>query len=249
MPALLLSLLLASPALDGARASLAAGKLDEVLFALQPAAAVPKEEAKDAAAVLVETGRLATARGDKPLALSLVQTALKKDSVNGPALELLGSWSLAESEFNLAIAYARRWVAADPQSAQAREFLARAEERERTWTPPDYQPPKEKKHRRKRSRKTSQAGAQVKAAPPAGRVTLYASASCQGCKKARKWLAEQRIPYAEVDVEHDAKGARELNQKRIRSRVPGEALPVLDVNGVLIDGFSARAVEAALARQ
>jgi hypothetical protein len=68
---LLLTALVASAALDQARADLAAGKLDAVLFALQPAEAVPKEEAGDVARVLLDAARLAQARGDAPLALQL----------------------------------------------------------------------------------------------------------------------------------------------------------------------------------
>ena len=44
MLALITALLLASPALEQARASLDVGKLDGVLFALQPKEAVPDEE-------------------------------------------------------------------------------------------------------------------------------------------------------------------------------------------------------------
>jgi glutaredoxin len=244
---LLLAVLLGSPALDQARKELANGKVDAVLFALQPASAVPKEEAKDAAAVLVEAAKLANARSDKPMALLLAQTGLKKDASCGPALELLGAWSLRDSELNLAIDYGKQWVKAEPQSEHARSFLARAEEAERSWTPPE--------HRKRRSRRPRIAHAELEPKPlrrePAvssARVTLYGTAWCPACAKARKWLADKRVAFENVDIEKDERGARDLQQKKLRFRMHGSTIPVIDVNGRLLQGFSARALAAALER-
>src|SRR5205085_4766881 len=139
MLALVFGLLLASPALDGARAQLRQGKLEQVLFALQPGDAVPPEEAAQASALLVDAARLAHARKDKLLALQLAQMGLRRDPHSGPALKLLGEWSLQASEFNLAITYGHQWVRAEPGSEEAARFLARAEELERNWKPIEIQ--------------------------------------------------------------------------------------------------------------
>jgi hypothetical protein len=59
---LLALLLLASPALDQARAALGAGKLDGVLFALEPRDAIPADESRAAAELLCDAARHARRR-------------------------------------------------------------------------------------------------------------------------------------------------------------------------------------------
>jgi glutaredoxin len=241
---LLVTALVASAVLDQARADLAAGELDALLFALQPAGAVPEQEGRDAARVLLDAARLAQARGDAPLALQLAQMGLHRDPQSGPLLKWLGERSLQETELKLAVEYARRWTQAEPQSEEARQFLLRAEERERTWTPPDLEraPPRRKRAHAQRAR------AEQPAPPTRLDVTLYASAACKECQAAREWLTARGVEFADKDVLRDERAARELAQKRLRHRNQEKALPVVDAGGVLVQGFNVRALKAALAR-
>src|SRR5438105_4094802 len=253
MPALLLALLLASPALDEARASLGKGKLDAVLFALLPNDAVPDAEAKQASALLVDAAKLAVARNDKALALQLAQMAARRDAKSGAALKLLGEFSLRDTELRLAVKYGQQWVEAEPQSEEAKRFLARAEERERTWTPP---PPKKKARSWKAAltelrQRPAVDGRRMKTVPIARadrRVILYGTTWCKACNKARSWLARSGVAFENKDLERDSVAARELEQKRLKQRLHGRGIPVIDVNGLLIEGFRPRAIEAALAR-
>ena len=257
----LIALLLASPALDQARAALDAGKLDGVLFALEKKDAVLKDKGKAAGALLVDAARLASARGDKPLALQLAQMALRRDEQSGAALKLLGEWSLKESEFNLAIKYGTRWTQAEPQSDEARRFLARAEDLERSWSPADTRE-KRRFHKKKEARAQEKAQVLVSesvpgAAPtrwgappvaaPAGRVVLYGTNWCGVCTRAREWLNAKGIAFEDKDIEADRSAAHELHEKERKAKMGHGGVPVIEVNGRLQPaGFSPAAIEWAL---
>jgi glutaredoxin len=252
MLALLFTALLASAALDDAAKALKVGRLDGVLFALEPKEAVPASENRQAAALLVEAAQLGQARGDKPMAMQLAQMAVRRDPKNTPALKLLAEQSMRDTELRLAVKYGKQWVEADPGSAEARQFLARAEEADKSWTPPDR--PKRKRGHRRTARiepaapapaaRAAQSGAQSGSA----RVILYGTAACPACNTARAWLNKKGIAFENKDIEGDRGAARELRQKRIRNRLRGDDLPVIDVNGVVLQGFSGHSIEAALQR-
>ncbi len=38
---------------------------------------------------------------------------------------------------------------------------------------------------------------------PAGQITVYSTVWCSDCKRAKKFFGEQRIPYVNIDIEHD----------------------------------------------
>jgi glutaredoxin len=250
--AMLLAALLASPSLDQARVDLAAGKIERVLFALSPDDAVPAAEASQAAALLVDAARLADARKDRALALQLAQRAARREPKCGAALRLLGEWSLRDTELRLAVQYGQRWVEAEPQSEEAKQFLARAEERERSWTPPPAPPPK-----KARSWKVALAELKPLPAPRAARVApspaqpdivLYGTTWCGACRQARRWLSDNDLPYVDKDIERDSAAARALARKRREQGVRGRGIPVIEVNGKLLLGFSPAAISAAAGR-
>jgi glutaredoxin len=261
MLALLLAVLSVSPALEDARAQLALGKLDGVLFALQPAQAVTKEEAKDAAALLLQAAQLAQARSDKPMALQLAQMSLRRDPAAPGGYKLLAEWSLLDSEFNLAIKYAKGWVKAEPQSEDAKSFLERTEEAERSWQPPSTDRVR-RKRRGKRAdapvlksqsaagvapRRWSAVGGVPTTEAPAGKVVLYGTSWCGVCTQARSWLAGRGIAFDDKDIEVDKVAAIELHDKEKKARVQHRGVPVIEVNGRLMAaGFSPGAIEYAL---
>lgn len=45
---------------------------------------------------------------------------------------------------------------------------------------------------------------------PQGGVVMYCTSWCPGCRKARKWLAENKIDYIEVDIAANPKGAAQV---------------------------------------
>ena len=96
-------------------------------------------------------------------------------------------------------------------------------------------------------------GAQpASAAPPEGALTtaadtgtealdivLYSTSWCGYCRKARAWLTANGIPYVEKDIEKDRVAHSEY--QRLGKGYSG--VPLLSVNGAVIRGFDARAVQ------
>lgn len=61
-------------------------------------------------------------------------------------------------------------------------------------------------------------------------VVLYCTSWCPDCRKARKWLAEHKIDYAEVDVAANPKGA-----VQVRKWANGNLVtPTLDIHGAIV---------------
>jgi glutaredoxin len=71
-------------------------------------------------------------------------------------------------------------------------------------------------------------------------VVLYATDWCGYCKKTRRFLDSKGIPYKEFDIEKSAEG------RKAYEALGGRGIPLIDVNGTLIRGFSPEAILAAL---
>lgn len=89
--------------------------------------------------------------------------------------------------------------------------------------------------------------------PPAGvgvrnaKVIIYGTTWCGYCAKARSYLNQQRIPFADVDIERDPQARVEVARKCSAKGIPFDgSVPVLDVNGHMIRGFDVPAIKAAL---
>lgn len=72
------------------------------------------------------------------------------------------------------------------------------------------------------------------------RVVLYATDWCGYCKLTRRFLDQQGIAFSEVDIEKDDEG------RKAYVALGGAGIPMLDVNGTLIRGYSPQAILAAL---
>ena len=64
-------------------------------------------------------------------------------------------------------------------------------------------------------------------------ITVYGAPWCPDCKRAKKFLAEQRIPYDWVDIDQDAEGLRHVEELQ----KGGRSIPtiVLDGSDVLVE--------------
>jgi len=80
------------------------------------------------------------------------------------------------------------------------------------------------------------------AAAPSGGIVLYSAEWCGACKKAKRWLASNDVDYEVRDID-DPRWAQELLKKTGR-----RAIPVLDVDGRIMTGFSARGYEKLIER-
>jgi glutaredoxin-like YruB-family protein len=72
------------------------------------------------------------------------------------------------------------------------------------------------------------------------RVTLYATDWCGYCKQTRRFLDSKGIPYTEFDIEKDPAA------RKAYEALGGRGIPLIDVNGTLIRGFSPDDILAAL---
>ncbi|TDV69872.1 glutaredoxin family protein [Pseudomonas sp. LP_7_YM] len=72
------------------------------------------------------------------------------------------------------------------------------------------------------------------------KVTLYATDWCGYCKQTRRFLDSKGIPYTEFDIEKSKEG------RTAYEALGGRGIPLIDVNGTLIRGFSPEEILAAL---
>lgn len=75
-----------------------------------------------------------------------------------------------------------------------------------------------------------------------GPITLYGTSWCGVCAEARAYFRKNGIAFADKDIEADPSAAAELRRK-----APGASgVPVIDVAGDIMPGFSASAMDAKL---
>lgn len=65
---------------------------------------------------------------------------------------------------------------------------------------------------------------------PHGGIVMYCTAWCPDCKRARKWLAEQNIPYTEVDITTTPGAAQQVEKWADGNRTT----PTFDIDGTII---------------
>ena len=72
-------------------------------------------------------------------------------------------------------------------------------------------------------------------------VKVYSTPTCPYCDMAKKFLAENKIKFENIDVSRDQEAAEEMVQKTGQSGVP-----VIDIDGKIIIGFNKEALKKAL---
>jgi glutaredoxin-like YruB-family protein len=73
-------------------------------------------------------------------------------------------------------------------------------------------------------------------------VVLYSAEWCGACRKAKRYLSRKGIDYEERDVDDPAVAAELLRKTGSRS------IPVIDVGGRVLTGFSAGSYDALIER-
>ena len=74
-------------------------------------------------------------------------------------------------------------------------------------------------------------------------VIMYGTEWCGVCKKARAYFGRKGIEYTEYDVEKSTKGKRDYR------RMNGAGVPIFQVDGQRMNGFSERRFERLLATE
>jgi glutaredoxin-like YruB-family protein len=76
---------------------------------------------------------------------------------------------------------------------------------------------------------------------PTDSIVMYSTAWCGVCKRARKYMQEQGIPFTEYDVDNNVQAHNEyllLNPRR--------SVPTLKIGNEVVVGFSPAALEGAI---
>lgn len=79
-------------------------------------------------------------------------------------------------------------------------------------------------------------------------VIIYGAEWCGPCHQAAAYLKQRGIPYVEKDIEKDPSAQKEMREKLRAAGLSGGSIPVIDVRGRVMQGFSASAVDAALGK-
>lgn len=77
-------------------------------------------------------------------------------------------------------------------------------------------------------------------------VIIYGASWCSACHQAAEYLRRRHIAFVEKDIEQDPAAAQEMMDKARRAGVPTGSIPILDVRGHILAGFSAAAIDSAL---
>ncbi len=77
-------------------------------------------------------------------------------------------------------------------------------------------------------------------------VIIYGAEWCGACHEAAAYLRRKGIPYVEKDIEKDPQANREMQGKLRSAGIRSGSIPVLDVRGKVMVGFSAHSVDDAL---
>lgn len=78
-------------------------------------------------------------------------------------------------------------------------------------------------------------------------VIVYGASWCSACHQAAAYLTRRHVAFVEKDIEQDAAAAQEMREKAQRAGVATGSIPILDVRGHVMVGFSAEAIDRALA--
>lgn len=77
-------------------------------------------------------------------------------------------------------------------------------------------------------------------------VIIYGASWCGPCHQAAAHLKKRGVSFVEHDIEQDSAAGREMHAKLAKAGIRGGSIPVLDVRGKILVGFSAAAVDQAL---
>jgi len=76
---------------------------------------------------------------------------------------------------------------------------------------------------------------------PQHRVVVFTTSTCPWCNRAKTYLRERRVPFREVNIEHDRHAAADLLR-----RTGQMGVPVIEIDGRPIVGFNRPEVDRAL---
>jgi glutaredoxin len=79
-------------------------------------------------------------------------------------------------------------------------------------------------------------------------VIIYGASWCKPCHDVGEYLKSKGIRFVHKDIEEDRTAALEMREKLEKSGQRGGSIPVIDVRGQILVGYSPHALERALAK-
>ena len=79
-------------------------------------------------------------------------------------------------------------------------------------------------------------------------VIVYGAEWCKPCHDAAAYLRNKGVRVVEYDIEKEPDRGREMQRKLRNAGMAGGSIPVLDIGGAILRGFSATAIDRALQR-
>jgi len=76
--------------------------------------------------------------------------------------------------------------------------------------------------------------------PGKPKVIVYSTTWCGVCKKAKRWLRQNKIAFREYDTEKSARGRRDYKKMK------GRGVPIIKVGKQRLNGFSPNSLSQAL---
>jgi glutaredoxin len=77
-------------------------------------------------------------------------------------------------------------------------------------------------------------------------VIVYGASWCGACHEAMAYMKKKGIPFVEKDIEKDPGAEKEMRSKLARAGMNTGSIPILDVRGKILVGFSQGALDRAL---
>lgn len=104
----------------------------------------------------------------------------------------------------------------------------------------------------RQAERAKHAPAPASSPPPAldGNVeaVVYGAEWCKPCHQAADYLKKRGVKVKQVDVEKEPRYAREMQDKLRRAGMGGGSIPIIDVAGQILQGFSPGALDRAIAK-
>ncbi len=90
----------------------------------------------------------------------------------------------------------------------------------------------------------------TRSSQPARALTaiVYGASWCSPCHQAAAYLKKKGIKVVERDIEKHPKYRAEMQRKLRAARRKTSTIPIIDVGGVIVVGFSSRGIDQAIAR-
>jgi glutaredoxin 3 len=76
------------------------------------------------------------------------------------------------------------------------------------------------------------------------KLLLFSTPTCSWCRRAKRYFKERGVPFKEIDIERDAKAARDIVRKTGQTGVP-----VIKIGRRWIVGFDKEQIDKELARR